>query len=442
MADRYVRSTDGDDLDDGSTWLLADATLAGSAGADSAGDRIFLSQVHAESSAATQNIFLAGTVSNPVQVLCGNDALEPPTALATTATVSTTGASDISINGHAYFYGITFIAGDLTNQAWFRLGNTSGDSQYYEDCSFQVGGSSTGGRIFACNASGSITPLVRWKNCTVKFANASQHIAVNGGIFEWEGGSIVAGGVDVNTLISSGTASAATALIVGVDLSGLKAAVNLCAIANCLDVTFVNCKLPSTWSGSLATGTKLSTFRAAMYNCDSGDTNYRVQISNFAGDLVQETTIVRTSGASDGTTTLSWKMTSSANCNFLSGRFFSPEIVRWNETVGSAITATIEIVHDSLTALNDDEVWLQVQYLGTTGFPLGSFANDAKTDVLATGAAQTASAETWTTTGLTNPNKQKLSVTFTPQEKGFIHARIVMGKASYTIYADLKLTVA
>mgnify|MGYP003394608494 FL=1 len=48
MADRYGRSTDGADGDGGTTWALAKATLAGLAAIDAAGDRIFLSQAHAE----------------------------------------------------------------------------------------------------------------------------------------------------------------------------------------------------------------------------------------------------------------------------------------------------------------------------------------------------------------------------------------------------------
>ena len=179
-----------------------------------------------------------------------------------------------------------------------------------------------------------------------------------------------------------------------------------------------------------------------MYNCDSGDTNYRIWVKEYTAELVQETTIVLTGGTSDGATPLSWKVMTTANCNFVSGRFQSPEIFKWNEVTGSPITATVEILHDSLTALNDDEAWLEIQYLGTSGYPLGSFASDAKTDVLATAAAQASSSATWTTTGLTNPNKQKLSVTVTPRDKGYIHAKVCFGKANYTVYVDPLLTVA
>jgi len=117
-------------------------------------------------------------------------------------------------------------------------------------------------------------------------------------------------------------------------------------------------------------------------------------------------------------------------------------MVVWNDAVGSSQTVTCEILHDSVTNLQDDEVWLETEYLGTSGFPLSLFANDRMADILATPADQAASSETWTTTGLTNPNKQKLVTTQTPQEKGWYRCRVVVAKPSYTLYACPKLAVA
>jgi hypothetical protein len=77
---------------------------------------------------------------------------------------------------------------------------------------------------------------------------------------------------------------------------------------------------------------------------------------------------------------------------------------------------------------------VEVEYLGTSGFPLSVTSSDRAATILATPANQTTSSETWTTTGLTTPVKQKLSVTFTPQEKGPIIARVYLAKASTTVY--------
>jgi hypothetical protein len=202
-----------------------------------------------------------------------------------------------------------------------------------------------------------------------------------------------------------------------------------------------NCRLPASWTGTLFSAALTGMARAEMHNCDSGDTNYRVWIEDYFGSLRDETTIIKTGGASDGTTGLSWKMVSNATTEFPSQPFCSHEIVKWNETTASAITVTIDIIHDSVTNIQNDEIWMEVEYLGTSGVPLGSFISDAAASIVATPADQTDSSSTWTTTGLTNPNTQQLNVTFTPQEKGFIHAKVCLALASKTVYVDFEPVV-
>ena len=152
--------------------------------------------------------------------------------------------------------------------------------------------------------------------------------------------------------------------------------------------------------------------------------------------------LVRTGGASDGVTPISGKLASNGDAEYPLVVVETTDISIWNDSVGSSKTVTVEILHDSATNLTDGEIWLEVEYLGTSGFPLSSFVSDAKSDVLATAADQTTSSETWTTTGMTNPNKQKLSVTFTPQEAGYFQAKVYLAKASKTVYICPKLTVS
>lgn len=205
---------------------------------------------------------------------------------------------------------------------------------------------------------------------------------------------------------------------------------------------FENCKLGS--SVTLTTGSSPGQGGSVvrLVNCDSADTNYRYEYQAYQGSIVNETTIVRTSGASDGTTPVSRKMVSNANAKFYSPLVDSfDDIIIWNETTGSSKTLTIEVVSDGVT-FKDDELWLEVEYLGTSGFPLSSLAHDRKTNPLASGTNQDTSSVTWTTTGLSSPVKQKLVATFTPQEKGPIRARVMLAKASSTVYIDHKPTLA
>jgi hypothetical protein len=230
-----------------------------------------------------------------------------------------------------------------------------------------------------------------------------------------------------------------------VDFSNFNAAVDLFT-ASIYSGFFVarNCQMPSSWTGTLLNESVITTpyARAEMWNCDGADTNYRTEIQDVAGALYSETTLVKTGGASDGTTTISWKIISAANAEPSTPKFYSPEIVKKNVTTGSSITVTVDILHDSATNLQDDEVWLEVMYLGTSGVPLGSYVDDAYSNILATPADQSSSAATWTTTGMSDPNTQKLSVTFTPQEVGYIHARVIVTKPSYTLYVDPELQIS
>lgn len=445
MADRYLRSTDGSDADNGTTWALAKAKLAGIDAIDTAGDRIFVSQVHDEDNTASQTWSLAGTEASPTKILCGNDAAEPPTALATTGIIKTTGNFGMDIRGACYIYGLTFrIAIGGAGSAGLVF-NSAGFKQVCEECKFQLESGNSAG-VISLSTGFSSTALNEWKNCQVKFDHAGQRVTTNRP-FEWRGGGLAAGTTSPTFLLTVGAAGAGGGVLLeGLDLSAGGASMDIFSMVVGKAV-IRNCKLPASWTGDLINAAVSAGCRAEMYNCDSGDTNYRLWIEDFAGNIKHETTIVRTGGASDGTTTLSWKMASSANAEYPHQTLVSPEIVRWNETTGSAITVTVEIIHDSQgagasSAFQDDEIWLEVQYLGTSGFPLGSFIDDAKADVLATAADQTSSSETWTTTGLTTPVKQKLAVTFTPNEKGFIHAKVHLAKASKTAYVDPELTVS
>jgi len=262
-------------------------------------------------------------------------------------------------------------------------------------------------------------------------------------------------------------------------------------------VRLQNCKLGS--GVTLTTGTNPSQAGTVveLVNCDSADTNYRYQKSCYQGNVYHETAYVRTGGASDGTTAISRKMVSSANTQFFSPLESDP-IVVWNETVGSSVTVTVEVITDGVT-LTNAEAWIEVEYLGTSGVPLSLFASDRAANIMTTPENQAASTEVWATdkftvtsanatagatytnngetftvqqtiagattllcsstgapaasgdltkasgtgdatiafsacTRLATPVYQKLSVAVTPQEKGPIKVRVMLAKASTTMY--------
>lgn len=440
MANLYVRSTDGSNSDNGTTWALAKATIAGASAIDAAGDVIYVSDAHAESGASASHAF-AGTNANPVRVIGGDDAAEPPTSVSAAPTLTVSGTT-FSWQGAVYTYGINFIF--TSASGWAPTFNDSGGfKQLMDTCSIHLDGANGGQSLIFGTSTGYTTGECELINCTFRFAATGQRIVPYRDLII-RGGSWESGGTSPTAVFTLGTsARPANLLVEGFDFSNLSSSVVLVGTMNegGTLATFRNCKLPASWSGTLGTSGqyKLGS-RLTMHNCSAGDTNYSLWIEDYAGTIRHETTIVRTGGASDGTTGLSWKMVTSANVAYPANALASPEAVRWNDATGSAITVTVEVVTDNVT-LTDAECWLEVQYLGTSGFPLSLFARDVKADVLATAANQASSSVTWTTTGLTTPTKQKLSVTFTPQEKGFIHATVKLAKASTTVYVCPKLDV-
>jgi hypothetical protein len=289
---------------------------------------------------------------------------------------------------------------------------------------------------------GQLIVSARWINCTAKFSGVNQGMDLGRGAWlDWIGGSIDGAGSSPTILFKT-TSFEGAARLRGVDLSALGASsslVNLTQLLSTVDIRFEQCKLGA--SVALTTATHQAPSASILLdNCDSGDTQYRMQRSTYEGEVYSETTIVRTGGASNGTTPLSHKLVTNAGRTFITP-LYGPEFVIWNNATGSAKTATVEIVHDSVTALTDAEIWLEVEYLGTSGFPLALFASDRKADILATAVDQTVSTVPWRTTGLTNVNKQKLAAAFTPQEIGFVRCRVALAKPSYTVYACPKVTI-
>lgn len=450
MANLYVRSTDGNNADSGATWALAKATIAGALSAAAAGDTIFVSQVHSESSASNVLLTSPGTVTNPVKVLCVEDSAEPPVTLAESAVLATTGLGAITFQGSAYWRGISFNCGSGTNNTTLSIGSLSTNQtgwMTFESCLLRIQSTGTGGRINLGSAASGADIQLTLLNCVFRVANAAQGLTARGGNILMTGCVVSAASTPATVFFVS----------VGFPAMGGRLLVENCDFTNCASnfdfastqrshTSFVirNCKLPASWVGRLVT-TQQAGAVAEMYNTDFSDTNYRSQIQTFYGSIFSETVIVRSGGASDGTTPLSLRMASGSLV--YPQALASQEIAVWNESTGSPVTVTVQVVHDSQGSgtggrLRNDECWLDVSYPGTSGFPLGVRITDAVADVIAAPADQADSAATWTTTGMAAPIEQELSVTFTPQEKGWFIARVMLAKASSTVYVDPLATVS
>jgi len=172
-----------------------------------------------------------------------------------------------------------------------------------------------------------------------------------------------------------------------------------------------------------------------LIRCDSGATNYRTERYAYQGTQTVETTIVRTGGASDGTTPISWKIVSTANSKWVIP-YESIPITIWCDTTGSH-QVTIFGTTTGGGVPNDDDVWITAEYLGNASFPIASFATTTKADNLAASAATNNStdASTWGGGGAGNGFKM-VTPAFTVNQKGYITVFVNVAKATSTYYVD------
>lgn len=455
MAVYYCRSTDGNNADTGATWALAKAdlhtaTTGALATASGAGDVVYVSQAHSQSTTAAVTLSPLGTAANPTKIIGVSDAAEPPTALTNpaSAVIATgAGAYALTIVGFGYWEGLVFKAGvgSASTVAHLQIGTTSTPTaNVFKNCLFEQGSSGASRIQLGAGGAGANDDIqVTLINPIFKFNATSQYILTACGRVRWIGGSIDAAGSIPTTLLQPGSGVGTTCdlIISGADLSAITGNLVLISAAATGKIEFRNCKLGA--GVTLTTGTPPGPgcVEVFAYNCDSADTNYMFAYRGYGGSVDTVTGQYLSGGSTVDSQAIALKGVSSAGTTFTQPLTI-PVSPIYVDTVGSAKTVTVEIAQDSAAAaLTESEIWLEVEYLGTSGYPISSVATDHNSTILSlSSTAQTTSTATWT--GLTNPTKQKLAVTFTPQEKGYIQLRVCLAKASTTVYIDQLPVVA
>ena len=297
-------------------------------------DRVFVSNNHSENIAATVT-FDPGTYSCPI--LCVNDSATPPTALATGALLA---ANGIILDHFFYAYGIEFRANTGS------INSSTSSTFTLDHCLLNLNHATGSARILICQ---SLNYNIL-NNTEAKFGHASQGFSFSnssgGSYLKWSGGGLNSGSAATTTLLNG---VEGTVHLEDLDLSVGASAMVLANSFGSWGSSFrvINCKLPASWSGTMPIALISSgTFISELVYSDSANTNYRRYASVRDGALNTETTIVRTGGASDGVTPISWKLVSTAACEYLveTAKF---EIAQWNSIVGSSQTITVHFVHDT-----------------------------------------------------------------------------------------------
>lgn len=400
-----------------------------------AGNAFFFGDNSAELATVSVNLIGQGTNAAPCFIYCCDHTVAPPasTNLKTTGTWTITGASNLGFNGgYAYYYGITFSAGSSTNQGNITIGATVAFAHKFENCGLVLAGTNAASIVnIAQNLSGS---RVWFINTTVSFGAVGQTIVSNAAEFVWENTASAVIGAAVPTKLFTPPAASGTNILRGVDLSALgtgKAIVGGGGAGGFYSI--IDCKLNAlvTVAGTptIIGGTITNVIRS-----DSSGTNYRQERYAYEATQTVETTIIRTGGASIEGTGQSWKIITTANPRWL-WPYKSPVMQVENKTTGSNVTVTIYGIWGTGSVPNNDDIWIEAEWLGSASFPQGSFINSTKTNNLAAGSALSSDSSTWG--GSTTPFKMSVTLSSPqPALTGPINVRVLAAKPSTTFYID------
>ncbi|MCA0032756.1 hypothetical protein [Mesorhizobium sp. B263B2A] len=407
-----------------------------------AGNAFFIATESLSTSAANRTVTSPGSQANPSFFYSVTKTTLPPVSanLSSGASITTTGNSNLSIGGNADFYATAFNCGTTAQNTVLTIGSGSANAHLFEACSFSIPATgSTANMVFGSSSA----EKVRLVSCTFTFGAVGQTMRnANGARVEIIGGSIAATGSVPTTLFDVTNGTGGEVLLDGVDLSAFTSGKTIVgANANRMDrFKVTRCKL-----GASVTLAATPNTRGAIYDfiqCDSGATNYLNARYTYEGTQTVDTTIVRTGGATDGTTLISEKIVTTANSKWIFP-FESQPITIWNDSTSAITSLTIYGTTTGGGVPKDDEIWVEVEYLGASGSPLGSIITTTKANSLAASAATNNSADGSTWAGGGAGNGFKIVVpSFTPGQKGPINITIKAAKASTTYYIDPKPSIS
>lgn len=423
------------------TWAKAATAFLTAVDFASAGDDLIIGHDHSEAPGANTTYNFSTTQASANRVISATSSAGGSTVIYNKADNVQidlgTGVYNLFLNGFASLWGVSIkIGNDLFCQvAPLEI--------IFNDSLIEMSRTSTADWTIG-NTNGKV--LVRLNNTDVNWPTGAVNstLAVNSNaLFEWFGGTLIWTGTQPTAFFNDTTSLRNPVLIIhGVDLSALTSVLFDISADSQIKASLNDCLLNS--AVSLTTGTiKHKGTQILMTGCDDtiGNDLYRLDYVDFWGSTVHDDVIYRDSGVSDGTANISWKMVSTANAIEFSEPTKSPPIYAWVDATGST-TFTVNLNWDSASDLQNDEVWLEIEFLEASADTGSAFVDDRMADITATPVDQDNNAESWTGTGgFSNENQQEVSVTVTVNRVGPVIARVCLAKPSTTIYVDPKIVV-
>lgn len=440
MPDRYVWSG-GSNTSPYETWAKAATSPITAINAAAAGEKVY---VHAAdyTPSGNETWVLAGTIGSPVVVICSNDTTNMPPQTVGSGWRWTPGTSayDLAINGIGVVYGLTFHVSGGSGTTTFSIAQTDDDDIRLVNCGFNAAANTSASSVLIlCGDT-----IGNMQSTLENFTYVSSNQAAGGIEFQanvkWVGGSVTT--TAANTVLVKAAKRGCEVSFANVDFDGMTSGtvVNPSTGAMTTNTSFVfsNCRFhaSATLVGSFAA---VATADITFYNCGVGDVHYQFAHYSPYGMTLVDTGIYASDGAewNESAAKYSWKIVTGGNCSHQTP-YVSPWIHQHHEGT-SAITPSLEGFRDGSTSvIEDDEVWAEFSYQGTSGFTLGTIVND-RMALLGSPADQTSSLtySDWETgTSADSTFKLATTATITPAEIGNLSARVCVGEPSITVYVD------
>jgi hypothetical protein len=422
----YVDSNKTGGADNGNSWTDAYLTLQQALNdAGALTEPIYVhvgaSSPHAETTAAdvTLSSSQADSVTSPIQIygVDQNDS-DAPVANPSAVTIEAAGGGNsITITCSAVWRGI-----HLSSDADDFIINTASMLYHFINCTIKAG--SATGDDFSMNSN---SAQYYFEGCTI---NVGDQIVTALSTADFVNCAI--------TVVTSPNFSITAAFggfirCFGCDFSGNTSGdtiVSPATTSGC-GAQFFNCDMPTTWTGSETDFAGYTSF-VELNNCDDSSDYPRTEIWSKAGTVKTDTGVyITTGGWSDETanstgTPLSQIMEPTSVCH-LGGTVVGIPIAAYIDSTGQK-TFTVECIDDFQTALQDDEVWLEISYHATSGQVQHSLGT-SRVLLGDTPANLTAGTGTGNWTGEPASSRSvRLAVTVTVNNIGFYEARVVLGK--------------
>ncbi|MVT71060.1 hypothetical protein GPL21_39140, partial [Bradyrhizobium pachyrhizi] len=373
----------------------------------SPGDRVFLSSDHSESNVGGNYYFTASSSVSTIKVISVNKAGSvPPVAadLQAGASISVNTTLTFDSTCPYWFDGITFTqtANSSVNFNGF-LGNKS---FYFKNCAFVF--SSSGGATNFTNTQR--TCKVTFDNTTLQTADTNTSFRASYGFdFTWlNTPSAIVGATKPSLLFLSQSTGIMLATLRGVDLSALTGTLVAYSFNsnNAFKVLFDSCKINSSvtrYQSPSGINSVTGQDEVELVNCFDGTNIINERYTPF-GTSTADTSTYLSGGAADDVGNYSKKMVTNSNTELAA----SPMEGFWMDvqqsSIGSVLTATVELVSSS--SLNNTDIKLQLEYQGTSGSSVATIT-ESNANVLTATAALTSSSATWNSPPST-PVYQKL----------------------------------